>query len=433
MLPSLTDNPVARIDDDAFGFRPYIEELHGVISAAGSLPITVGVFGPWGSGKSSFLKMWEDLLSFSPTTRTLWFNPWKYDQKIKIWAALIQSLLAEMQRESEEQLLRQKARKLATTASWLTMRGALGAAGAYVSGGLLDAKVIEQTLTEMTDQDAAFYRDINRFELDFAAAVDEFVGEDGRLVVFIDDLDRCVPDAALNVLEALKLFVGNARCVFVLSMDYDVLTTVAEKKFGRDVPVAGAAYLEKIIQLPFFLPDVGFDLLRASVDEYTGGLADNEAFWELVEAGLGSNPRRVKRYVNVLNLAVAIARREGVDGGGRTMDVTQQLRLAKLLIIRSEHRDFFHHLLLHPGAWRQLENSPALPPVDSHEPVEVERERDAAMSVFLSNARLARLMMMRPGAANPHVSAPEPDEVARMLRTVRLATGSVGDRPSRAP
>jgi hypothetical protein len=55
--------------------------------------------------------MWEDLLAFAPTTRTLWFNPWKYDQKVEVWAALIQSLLAEI-RTTEDVTLRAKA------ASW---------------------------------------------------------------------------------------------------------------------------------------------------------------------------------------------------------------------------------------------------------------------------------------------------------------------------
>jgi hypothetical protein len=428
MLPTLSDNPITRIDNDAYGFRPYIEELHTLVSAAPSLPLTVGVFGSWGSGKSSFLKMWENLLAFAPSTRTVWFNPWKYDQKIEVWAAFIQSLLAEMQ--MEEGPLQSQAAKLARTAAWLLLRGGLNVVGSVATGVPTDGKIVDDLFDNVAKKDADFYRDMNRFELDFAEAVRSFVGETGRLVVFVDDLDRCVPSAALNILEALKLFVGDARCVFVLSMDFDLVTSVAGSKFGVEAPVTGSAYLEKIIQLPFFLPDIGFDALRASLVDFTGGLADSEAFWELVEIGLGANPRRLKRYINVLNLAVAIARRETGDA---TVDLTRQLQLAKLLILRSEHRLFFNHLLADAGAWSRLESSPALPE-DRSGTVELERERDPIFVNFLKNEYLCRLIMIRRGSPHGHPPAPNAVELSRMLRTVRLTSGTEPDvLPSSGP
>lgn len=427
VLPPLTDNPVAQIGSDAFGFRPYISAVHETVAAATTLPLTVGVFGPWGSGKSSFMRMWEDLLT--PTTRTLWFNPWKYDQKIQVWAALIQSLLAEM-RTSSSAGLKEKAKRLARTATWLGLRAGLGTASQVLTHGVIDKSTIGEILDSVADDGSSYYRDLNRFELDFADAVGEFVGSTGRLVVFIDDLDRCTPQAALSVLEALKLFVGDARCVFVLAMDFDLLSAIAEMKFGENLQIAGSAYLEKIVQLPFFLPDIDFDAIRAALVPYAGELSENEAFWELVDLGFGANPRRVKRYMNVLNLGIAIARSE--HPGGPDLGITRQLQLAKLLIIRSEHRDLFNHLLRHPGALSELENSPALPSPSSNDGVEVARERNAVLAAFLKQESLARLLNARPGAYHDHPSAPSADELARMLRTVRLTSGptaAAGDGP----
>jgi KAP family P-loop domain len=453
----LPDNPVDKIDDDAFGFRPYIEELHGVVAATGSLPLTVGVFGSWGSGKSSFLLMWGDLLSFAPNTRTLWFNPWKYDQKIDVWAALIQSLLAEM-RFADRESVRDKAARLARAAAWLALKGGVAMAGSLaggVGGGLVGAVAMDRVLDQVALADADFYRQLNRFERDFSDAVAEFVGTGGRLVVFVDDLDRCTPESALTVLEALKLFMGDARCVFVIAMDYDLLTAVANMKFGRDLPVAGSSYLEKIVQLPFFLPDIGFDALRFSLARYTGGLAHLDQFWDLVRIGLGANPRRVKRYINVLNLAIAVARREDSDHT-RWLDDGYQLQLAKLLILRSEHRNFFNHLLTDPDAWLRLERRSAALPLngDGHGSgnghsianghssgngngrgngnasgdgngngsVLLDREADPALAGFLQDPRLAALMMARPDCP----TAPPGRVVAQMLRTVRISGGSTG-------
>ncbi|TDC13231.1 hypothetical protein E1265_28320 [Streptomyces sp. 8K308] len=124
------------------------------------------------------------------------------------------------------------------------------------TGGLLGKESTESALDQLAESDAEFHRHVNVFEQEFADAVSEFVGDGGRLVVFIDDLDRCAPEVAVTVLESLKLFTGDSRCVFVLAMDYDLLSAVAARKFGARAPVDGAAYLEKIVQLPFFLPEV---------------------------------------------------------------------------------------------------------------------------------------------------------------------------------
>jgi hypothetical protein len=420
MNETLTDNPVSTLLDDHYGIRPYIEELHNAVATATSLPLTVGIFGAWGSGKSSFMRMWEDHLSSGSLTHTLWFNPWKYDRKVEVWSALIQSLLAEMQEEGSESLAT-RARRLARTATWLTLRTGVGIAGAALTGGVVDRGTFDKFIDDLTADDASYYRELNRFESDFARAVGEFVGEHGRLVVFVDDLDRCTPDAAMNVLEALKLFVGDARCIFVLAMDFDLLAAVATSKFGSAVPVTGAAYLEKIVQLPFFLPEIAFSAIRSSLSSHVGDLSEDDAFWELVELGFGSNPRRVKRFVNVFNLAVAIAQRDG--GLLHSFDRERYIQIAKLLIFRSEHREFFRLLLADPDAWRRLENSPALPRPGSNDPTEVERERDPILAKFLRMPELVRLLAARPGAYNDFPPAPAGNVVERMLRTVMLFSG----------
>jgi hypothetical protein len=414
----LTDNPASRIDDDLFGFAPFIEELHQIAARATPLPLTVGVFGPWGAGKSSFLKMWQDHLAFAPENRTLWFNPWKYDQKVEVWAALIHSLLAELQAEEPS---RAKAARLARAATWLTVKGGAGVVASVATGGLVDAKLVDAGIDALTQSNAEHYRSLNRFEEDFADAVDRYLGPSGRLFVFVDDLDRCTAESAVTVLEALKLFVGNARCVFVLAMDFDVLAAAAGGRFPSGGPEVGAAYLEKIVQVPFFLPDVGFDRLRASVAGHVGDdLADSEAFWELVLIGFGANPRKVKRFVNVLNLATAVLRR--LDGGpDPRLPVSLRLQLAELLIIRSEHRAFFRHLQQRPEDWRRLEDSPALPPpTDGPVRADPDDESDPALRGFLAGEGLVRLLMTRPGSRFDHPPAPDAADVRRLMSTVRL-------------
>ena len=87
---------------------------------------------------------------------------------------------------------------------------------------------------------------------------------EGVLVVFIDDLDRCLPAKAVQVLEAVKLFLDKPGCVFVLGAHTDVVQQ-AVAGFYRDSGVVGESakeYLEKIIQLRFDLPPIVTDTMK---------------------------------------------------------------------------------------------------------------------------------------------------------------------------
>ncbi|MFF1692045.1 P-loop NTPase fold protein [Streptomyces sp. NPDC058257] len=353
MLP-LTDNPINRPEDDAFHFEPYVTVLHDAVAQATPLPLTVGVFGSWGSGKSSFLRLWERRFE-DDRVRTIWFNPWKYDRKVEVWAALLHTILAELENEEN---LGDRARRLAKAATWLSFRAGLGIATTLGTGGVIKGEAVDQMLQDISVRDSEQYRQINRFESDFAEAVLEFVGKDGRLVVFVDDLDRCTPESAMTVLESLKLFLAETQCVFVLALDLDVLAAVATNKFGEALKgapsevVSGMAYLDKVVQLPFFLPDVGFDTLRRAYATAIPEFADLDYFWGLLQSTLGSNPRRLKRYLNVLGMALAVARAQN----GRESPPAFNLQLAILLIIRTRHRGFFHLLVAEPDTWHILTN-----------------------------------------------------------------------------
>lgn len=420
----LTDNPVTLGADDAFEFLPLVEALHESVAAASPLPLTVGVFGSWGSGKSSFLGLWRSLFAEGGPDRTIWFNPWKYDRKVEVWAALLHSVLAEME---QQEGLRERARKLARAATWLSLRAGLGHAASLATGGVVTGDQVNRLLDDFSTTDSEEYRQINRFEHDFAAAVREFVGEDGRLVVFVDDLDRCTPEAALTVLESLKLFLGESRCVFVLALDVDVLAAVATNKFGGALSGApgeaasGMAYLDKIVQFPFFLPEIDFGMLRTAYAPHAPlSGADSRMLWDLIQIELGTNPRRIKRFLNMLNLTMLIYRRSiGASEGDELRYDT--LLFTQLLLIRSRHREFFHTLSREPDYWRLLEGFTA-------DVMRRPAQRDTlvsglppALRRFAQDEQLLRLL--ETNAYHGHPKAPEGTLVRAMVSTVHRSLG----------
>ena len=96
----LSDNPIHDAAGDEFGFRAHAEVLCRVLGSVADLPLTLGILGPWGAGKTSFLNICRSLLAQQGMT-TVSFGPWKYDKRDEVWHALLQTLLDELARQAE--------------------------------------------------------------------------------------------------------------------------------------------------------------------------------------------------------------------------------------------------------------------------------------------------------------------------------------------
>lgn len=317
------------------------------------LPLAVGVFGPWGSGKSSFLNICRDLLrerGFAAVS----FNPWKYDKRDQIWHALIQTLLDELIQLAETPEARgisdrlkdavRKAWQLRAALAWL----AAGTLAPIVTHGVVSGDIVSKARDIVSGQENLAtdgYRHINVFEKDFADTV-KALTDDRRMVVLVDDLDRCRGESALMALEALRLFTGDAPCVFIAAMDYQALAHAASEHFG-DSALLGRNYLEKLINFPYYLPAVRFESIHRAFSAKLDYLADDEAMWELIRNHMGGNPRRIRRFINAFNLSVAMLAQSSPPSRER------QMQVAILLMIRQEHPAFFEFLERDARAWDQ--------------------------------------------------------------------------------
>jgi len=259
IMQMLTDNPIHRTNEDRFGFAPYAHILANVIRDTERLPFCIGIFGPWGTGKSSLMRMIDEIISSYDNTKSVWFNPWKYDQKEDLWHALIQTILYKIVEDAPKDVVK-KAKSLATHTAWTILKKGVS----NLTAGLISGRDLDKLRKVITSQDELFHRHINNFEGDFAKVIKLYTNG-GKLIVFIDDLDRCIPENAITVLEALKLFVGDSECVFVLGMDHFIVEEGIKRRYGRHVKMSGRDYIDKIVQVPFYLPPVPFDKLREAL------------------------------------------------------------------------------------------------------------------------------------------------------------------------
>lgn len=168
----------------------------------------------------------------------------------------------------------------------------------------------------------------------FEALVQKHVVEQGeRLVVFVDDLDRCLPEKAIEVLEAIKLFLDVCGCIFVIAVDQAVVVKGIQVRY-RDfafqgenadkMPISGFDYLEKIIQLPFYLPPVR----REDMETFIGREARlSEGCAKVFALGVETNPRKIKRTLNVFWIHKRLA-----EHREKLREVIKPVRLATVVV-----------------------------------------------------------------------------------------------------
>ncbi len=119
-----------------------------------------------------------------------------------------------------------------------------------------------------------------------------------RLVIFIDDLDRCLPEQCVEVFESIKLFLNSKRCVFVIGLNKEQIRKAFEVKFGEKGP-SGLHYMEKFVQLQFDLPRKNPLEVQSFLKEYASEqLKRRPKTIELISRFIEPNPRKVKRWLN---------------------------------------------------------------------------------------------------------------------------------------
>ena len=415
------DNPITSKDKDAFGFATYVEVLEEVILQTTPRPFCIGVFGPWGSGKSSFMQMLRSSLK-ERKIPTIWFNPWKYDQKEDLWNALIQTVLSAISEHIVDEAVKDKIKDLAQSASWLALKKAITA----LTVGVISEANLDAISEAFNKTDEKYYRHINHFEEDFAFVAKHYSNDD-KLVIFIDDLDRCLPENAITVLESLKLFFDNEYCIFVVGIDHDVVEEGINHRYAGKVPLSGRDYLDKIIQIPFFLPHVSHEKLQASLPT---DQIFSEEIWDIIQLAMEGNPRKTRRFINSFSLAhrflnspdQSLQRRIQEGSLMPLSQEAQNIYLAKILVFEMNFPDFYRHLQHNPGDWEYLVEK--VIQGDTGKIREDALEKNKKLNFFWNDSSAFKDFMSKTSGRSYGKYPPAPGEeiVALLLRATNLVT-----------
>ena len=378
--------------EDLLGFKIHADLIIDVLNDNSVLPITIGVFGDWGSGKSSILKIINDQLSgkdgvLKNNTLVLYFNGWLFEGYDDAKAALLESIIEQFaEHKTIGNKVKDSTTKLLKSVKWMRVLGlgfkkiVLPATSAYLTGGISLIPYLAKEFSELNsdtlidklkgDDSENFLSElinkneedetklVRTFRSDFTEMIEKSDIE--KLVVIIDDLDRCTPERLIENLEAIKLFLNVDKTAFIIGADPRIVKHAIEFRYKTD-RIENASdldtrnerivsdYLEKLIQLPYTLPKLsdhevetymtllfcknelsqetfikvldafkqhqinnrygvyGFGNIQALItDEERAILSESvsliASLSSIITEGLNGNPRQIKRFLNTFML-----------------------------------------------------------------------------------------------------------------------------------
>ena len=298
-------------------------------------PLVVSLYGAWGVGKTSLMKLIEKELD-EDTSHIIWFNLWEHQRDenpvLSLAHAIADSIGGGKDRTTKK-LLTLIAAAFGNRVLNLTT-------GMKISEMLNLGKAYEDEHYQTRDAQLHLKKHIKSL----VNAARKSNGHSKRLVFFIDDLDRCMPDIALKLLEALKLHLSIEGCVYFIGVDRKALEQ-SIKNYHKDFEITESDYLDKIIQLPFTVPLIE----PRSMDSFIRPMLPEGLLScrKILVDGLGDNPRQVKRFINTLSFNHELA---------SSMDIPDYNPkvLAVLLLIQFTSAELYRQITIQPELYLEL-------------------------------------------------------------------------------
>lgn len=312
-MVGIVDEALSQGGDDALKISSYKDALVDFIKRTDT-PMTIGVQGEWGSGKTSLLnQIWNDLEIFNREDdsiddfKQIWINSWEHsllcspeECLMKIINEIIMDLLEADTDKSRTDKIKSGVNNIMKGALRIGSSLTLGAAGVNAVDDIFSED--SNSIKELREQLKSLVAEIKTLE----------TNRYGKIIIYVDDLDRVDPKDAVSILELLKNIFNIKDCVFVLAIDYQVVVKGLVGKFGTPTPENEwefRAFFDKIIQLPFSMPMANYDIanyvlgLLNEISFYAGEEdLDPELINQFVTKSIGGNPRSIKRLINSLAL-----------------------------------------------------------------------------------------------------------------------------------
>jgi hypothetical protein len=241
---------------------------------------------------------------------TVWFNAWKYEREDQFALIALMKTIAYAMGELPQY---KEIKRILLRGAVIIGKGVLrNLVEKWIP--LVDRESIDELekhllpkfeLLSQVDKDTIYFDGMHKIEEEMEKITGPKTRDNKtRIVVFIDDLDRCSPKTAVEVFESIKVFLGMEGFIYVVGLSIDVISKLIEVSYGKDSLIKGENYIRKIIQLPITIPewnDIGIirnligDLSARLDKKYSDLVRKNK---DVIARAAELNPREVKRFIN---------------------------------------------------------------------------------------------------------------------------------------
>ena len=277
--------------EDYLNFGEVSQIVTEILETEAMLPVSIGVFGNWGAGKSSLLNLIEQQIKPDEWI-VIKFDAWLYQGFDDARAALLEVIASYLiQAAKNDETIWKKSKNLFARINGLRVAG-LVVEGAALAAGLpafglvskifetaqnaldgiqneTESKQVVETVKEIVDSEKNLIK--SKEQQTPPKQIDEFRKEYGeilqdlgkKLVIVIDNLDRCLPANAIQTLEAIRLFLFLNRTAFIIAADEEMIRHSVAEHY-KDLSYRHQIdYLDKLIQIPIRVPKAGVLEIRA--------------------------------------------------------------------------------------------------------------------------------------------------------------------------
>ncbi len=408
LLDDVEETDDSRLWRGLHGFSQRLSEV--LLALPASSPVLLS--GDWGAGKTTVLRAVQRHLATDAAGRpTVWFDAWRHENEPVLLPALMRAV---WDAAPEDYRARREARslfrllfQLAVVVGTRVAPELLIGVGAKVAGGMmkgLTAAAVSGDVSALGGGGAPEPDPSQLLWQQFSTLVHGAWG--GRSpIVLVDDLDRCGPAVAVQLLDGIRLLVtGGAelRCNFVVALDRPVMARAIAHKMQGISGYDGNRYLEKIFPVTFAVPTPyeqdAADLIASLLASFDDGERHRSVLMEVLSRPVFANPRLLKRCINRYRLMVHFESSLPTAGGATDAAALRRDRAAATWIAASERWPAARPLLLRreEADWEALFKAPRRVDEDFKEATDPELAALASEPGFLPWLKRE----LRPGGAD---------------------------------
>lgn len=313
----LADEPIPSSADDILGRKPFADALaQAILAHQDKTPLVIGLLGPWGTGKSSIIQMTKEAIEAKRQGQreedqpiVIHFNPWMVADQNTLVNQFFDHMITALGKWNYAKGLKKASRLLKTYSEVFSplglvptpggkIAGAATRAGAFLAKGLAWFSSYAESVEQQKDN------------------IDKALREQShKIIMFIDEIDRLSSQEVRQLFQVVKSVANFSQVIYILAFDNEVVA----KQIADLHPGDGAEFLEKIVQVPFFVPKIAEDdvhrFLKKSIlalfEKWQVKTIDADHLRDIFYYGLRvyvTNLREAKRYLNVLAFTGHIAK-----------------------------------------------------------------------------------------------------------------------------